>query len=271
MVFVKTTRRKRGDKTYEYLSLVEAVREGDRTGHRTLLRLGEVTALRESGQLTRIISTLQHHLDRDDERVCVDALGAASSRSVAATATVRTLWCRLGLDAHFAKIGAERGAEVLEHAVFAMVANRLVDPCSKRRLPEWVNDDVVMPAGFEAPSTDQYYRALDAAAAVKEATETELYAALCDLTNLDLRLVCYDVTSTYFEGSPRPRRSATPVIVARIAPKWSSACCAPATAPPSPITCSPATQPTSPPCPRCWGTCGNASGWAGSASSRIAG
>ena len=48
-MFVKTTRRKRGDKSYEYLSLVEAVREGGKTGHRTLLRLGEVTALRESG------------------------------------------------------------------------------------------------------------------------------------------------------------------------------------------------------------------------------
>ena len=202
-MFVKTTRRKRGDKTYEYLSLVEAVRDGDRTGHRTLLRLGEVSALRESGQLSRIVAALQHHLDRDD-RVPVDALGAASSRSVAATTALRTLWCRLGLDAHFAKVGADRGAEVLEHAVFAMVANRLIDPCSKRRLPEWVSDDVVMPAGFEAPSTDQYYRALDAVAAVKEATETELYTALCDLTNLDLRLVCYDVTSTYFEGSPRP-------------------------------------------------------------------
>ena len=202
-MFVKTTRRKRGDKTYEYVSLVEAVRDGDRTGHRTLLRLGEVTALRQSGQLGRIIAALEHHLDRDD-RVAVDALDAASSRSVAATAALRTLWCRLGLDAHFAKVGADRGAEVLEHAVFAMVANRLIDPCSKRRLGEWVEADVVMPAGFQAPSTDQYYRALDAVAAVKQATETELYAALCDLTNLDLRLVCYDVTSTYFEGSPRP-------------------------------------------------------------------
>lgn len=42
-----------------------------------------------------------------------------------------------------------------------------------------------------------------AVADAKEATETELYARLCDLTNLDLRLVCYDLTSTYFEGSPR--------------------------------------------------------------------
>ena len=39
-MFVKTTRRRRGDKVYEYLSLVESVRDGSKVGHRTLLRLG---------------------------------------------------------------------------------------------------------------------------------------------------------------------------------------------------------------------------------------
>lgn len=201
-MFVKTTRRVRGDKTYEYLSLVEAVRDGGRTGHRTLLRLGEVSALRDSGQLARIVAALQQHLDR--EHVELDALTAESARAVGTVAAVRALWCRLGLDAHFAKLGAERGAALLEDAVFAMVVNRLADPCSKRRLTEWISRDVVMPVGFSAPSPDQYYRALDAVAAAKETTETQLYATLCDLTNLDLRLVCYDLTSTYFEGSRRP-------------------------------------------------------------------
>ena len=61
-----------------------------------------------------------------------------------------------------------------------------------------------MPDGWSAPSLDQYYRALDAVAASKDDTETHLYSRLCDLANLDLRLVCYDLTSTYFEGSARP-------------------------------------------------------------------
>ncbi len=47
---------------YEYLSLVESVRDGAKVGHRTLLRLGEVTALRESGQLERIVAALESHL-----------------------------------------------------------------------------------------------------------------------------------------------------------------------------------------------------------------
>ena len=120
-----------------------------------------------------------------------------------AVAAVWAVWQRLGLGEWFAQVGAARGAKALEHAVFAMVANRLVAPCSKRRLPEWATEDVVMPEGWSAPSLDQYYRALDAVAAVKDDTETHLYGRLCDLANLDLRLVCYDLTSTYFEGSTR--------------------------------------------------------------------
>jgi Transposase DDE domain len=201
-VFVKTTRIKRGNKQYEYLALVEAVRDGDRTGHRVLFRLGEASAMRASGQLDRIVAALQHYAARP--WVPADELDAEAARAVGSVAAADTLWRQLGLDVWFAKLGAERGAVVLASAVWAMVANRLVDPCSKRRLPEWVERDVVMPAGFLSPSTDQYYRALDAVADAKQATETQLYAALCDLTNLDLRLVCYDLTSTYFEGSQRP-------------------------------------------------------------------
>lgn len=201
-MFVKTTRRRRGDKVYEYLSLVESVRDGPKVRHRTLLRLGEVTALRNSGQLERIVAALERHLER--ERVDVGELEAVGAPAVGAVAAIWAVWQRLGLGEWFAQVGAARGAKALEDAVFAMVANRLVAPCSKRRLPEWAAADVVMPDGWSAPSLDQYYRALDAVAAAKDDTETHLYARLCDLTNLDLRLVCYDLTSTYFEGSTRP-------------------------------------------------------------------
>jgi hypothetical protein len=60
-VFVKTTVRRRGDKEYRYLSLVEAVRVEGKNTHRTLLRLGEVSELAASGQLDRIIDALSAH------------------------------------------------------------------------------------------------------------------------------------------------------------------------------------------------------------------
>ena len=109
VVFVKTTRRKRDDKTYEYLSLVETVRDGTKIGHRTLLRLGEVTWLRDTGQLERIVAALETHLERD--LVDVAALAAEDAPAVGSVAAVWTLWQRLGLDDWFAHLGAERGAE----------------------------------------------------------------------------------------------------------------------------------------------------------------
>ncbi len=198
-MFVKTTRRRRGDKTYEYLSLVESVRDGAKTRHRTLLRLGEVTALRRSGRLDRIVAALEKHLET--ERVGVAALEAEGAPAVGGVACAAAVWQRLGLDGWFAAAGAERDAARLADAVFAMAANRLVAPCSKRRLPEWAQADVVMPESWTEPSLGQYYRALDVVAGLKEDTEEFLFARLCDLTSMDLRFVCYDLTSTYLEGA----------------------------------------------------------------------
>ncbi len=165
-----------------------------------MARLGEASALRASGELDRIVAALAAHSERswgDESGVEVE-----EARSAGAVAAVATYWARLGLDRHFAAMAGGHEAPIAD-AVLAMVANRLCAPRSKRALPEWVAADVVMPAGFRTPAAHHYYRALDVVAEAKEATETHLYAALTDLTNLDLRLVCYDLTSTYFEGSTK--------------------------------------------------------------------
>lgn len=204
-MFVKTTRVRRGNRSYEYLSLVEAERTGTKVGHRTLLRLGEVSELRASGQLERIVAALRAHLEADaNDFVDLASLHAESAPALGSVAACEALWHLVGLDGWFAKQGRSRRAPRLSDAAFAIVSNRLCDPCSKRRLPEWTTDDVRMPDAWTAPSADQYYRALDAIADTKAETETFLYSQLTTLVNLDLRLVCYDITSTYFEGDPRP-------------------------------------------------------------------
>jgi Transposase DDE domain len=193
-VFVKTSTIRRGNKVYEYLTLVEAVREGVKTRHQTVLRLGEASVLRETGQLERIIAALQRHVEGDWVRA--DGLDASDARSVGGVAAVAAYWDRLELGAHFGG-----GAEA--DAIFAMVASRLCDPCSKRRVPEWAATDVMAPAGFSHPPLHRYYRAIDSVAESKESTESHLYGRVCNLANLDLRLICYDLTSTYFEGEGR--------------------------------------------------------------------
>ena len=117
-MYVKTTRRRRGDKTYEYLSLVESVRVGGRNTHRTLLRLGEVSALRSSGELERVVTALGNHLERD--QISVAAMSAEETRFVGSTAAVAAVWERLGLDVWFAERGADRGAQLLSEAVLRL-------------------------------------------------------------------------------------------------------------------------------------------------------
>ena len=109
-MFVKTTRRRRGDKTYEYLSLVESVRDGAKTSHRTLLRLGEVTALRRSGRLDRIVAALQKHLETEENgRVDVAELEADGAPAVGGVACAAAVWQRLGLDGRHRRRGSTAG------------------------------------------------------------------------------------------------------------------------------------------------------------------
>jgi hypothetical protein len=83
--------------------------------------------------------------------------------------------------------------------LFSVVTDRFTDPASKRRtINEWLSS-VALPPGVRPPGLDQYHRAIDTVSQAKDATEVHLYSQLCNLTNLDLRLVCYDITSSYVE------------------------------------------------------------------------
>ena len=204
-MFVKRTVKRRGETSYEYLALVEAVRVEGRNTHRTLFRLGEVSELKESGQLDRIVKALASYANGTYlEAGDLEGLGSPSFGAIAA---IWSYFCRLGLDEHFASLGDGRRSRVLPDTVFSMVANRLTDPYSKRRtIKEWL-DTVALPTGVSAPSLDQCYRAIDALAEAKDATEAHLYTELCNLANLDLRLICYDLTSSYFETVATGRRA----------------------------------------------------------------
>jgi hypothetical protein len=178
-MFIKTKRVRRANRTYEYLTLVESVRVNGTNTHRTLFRLGEASALRESGELDRIIAALQAHAER--RYVDLDDMEVDQAPMIGTMAAVRHLWDELGLEQLLAGLGEQAGcAFSLADAVFAMLAGRLVDPVSKRRTHRWIVDEVVAPAGFSFPTLDQYYRALDVVHANKDLIERHV----CETTGL---------------------------------------------------------------------------------------
>lgn len=199
---VKRTTRRRGEKEYTYLSLVESVRVNGKKTHETLLRLGEIGELERSGQLDRIVAALSSYTER--HWIAAEDVEGEGAPSFGAVAAIASYFDRLGLRDHFSGVGDKRRSKNLSDTVFVMVANRLLDPTSKRRtILEWLSS-VALPEGVASPLLDQCYRAIDAIADEKENTEELLYHRLTDLTNLDLRLALYDLTSTYFETSKGP-------------------------------------------------------------------
>jgi transposase len=199
-VHVKVTMVRHGKRTYRYLSLVESYRDQGKVRQRVVARLGEVDAMAASGELDRIIDSLGATVGRRAQSLSVEAAPAFGS-----IAACYEYFVRLGLVELFENLGRKRRQSKLADAVFTMLANRLVEPSSKRRaVSDWLEADVALPETVTVPSLDQCYRALDVICDTKDSIESHLYAALTDLTNLDLRLVCYDLTSTYFETSTGP-------------------------------------------------------------------
>lgn len=204
-MFVKRTRVSSGNRDYEYLSLVEAFRdESGRSRQRTIARLGEVSALRASGDLERIITALQRFAGTDPDSDDPPDWEAETAPAWGATAAVAAVWDRLRLGSFFdTRAERRRLGYSLADAMFAMVVNRLTVPSSKRAVIDWIGNDQAMPPGFQTPSLNQLYWSLDQLAAAKDDLETHLWSMLTHLTNLELSLVCYDLTSTYFEGATR--------------------------------------------------------------------
>ena len=86
-----------------------------------------------------------------------------------------------------------------ERALFAMVANKALQPYSKLYCHEqWLPEGVFFP-GREALQLQHLYRAMDFLEANKEKIEKAIYFRVADLFNVDVDLIFYDTTSLHFE------------------------------------------------------------------------
>ena len=79
-------------------------------------------------------------------------------------------------------------------------ANRAIDPFAKLAAAEWVTNDVAI-TGLEAMDEDQAYRAMDLLVDADGDAEVQeaVFFAVADLLNLEVDLLLFDTTSTYFE------------------------------------------------------------------------
>src|SRR5450755_857018 len=109
------------------------------------------------------------------------------------------LWARLGIAAVLtARLGATRRDGAVERVLFALVANRALDPSSKLAAAHWVGRKAWIDRLPET-SDDACYRAMDWLHQVRGAVEKEIFHQVANLLNLEVDLLFFDTTSTYFE------------------------------------------------------------------------
>jgi Transposase DDE domain len=208
-MYLRTTQRRNADgSVVRYVQLAHNHRVEGSTQAQVLLNLGREDKLDPDG-LRRLVASINRYLGApastgagaDVRELVGDALRVAGSRPMGTVHLLDGLWRQLGVDSALRQVlGSRKFTTDVERVLFALVANRCVDPASKLAAAEWVGEDVVIP-GLAEMHEDQAYRAMDllieadAQAEVQEA----VFFAVADLLNLEVDLLFFDTTSTYFE------------------------------------------------------------------------
>jgi len=89
-------------------------------------------------------------------------------------------------------------ADAVERVIFALVAQRALEPGSKLAATGWVAERVAI-EGLADLGDDQAYRSMDFLLEALPEIASEVFASVAHLLNLDLDIVFVDTTSTYFE------------------------------------------------------------------------
>ena len=181
---------------YEYLQVCETVRRNGKPTRRTLGSLGRLDRL-DPRKIDGLIRGLRRYAGKEAEPgVRAAEAPIVATRTLGPVLLARKLWEELGL-AELIEQGQKRFS--VQAALFRLVLNRLVDPMSKLSCVEWQ-------AGVEWGDPegeygyDDYLRAMDVLHGQKEELEEALFGRVRDMFSVPLRLVWYDLTSSYFEG-----------------------------------------------------------------------
>src|SRR5918995_4506584 len=151
--------------------------------------------------LQRLVASVTRFLDPDQALAATAGEGLAfiESRPLGGAWVLDGLWRRLGIDTTMRRLLAGRRLDPsAERVLFALVANRALAPSSKLAAAHWISDDAVIP-GLEHTSDDACYRAMDWLLEIQAALEQEVFGQVANLLDLEVDLLFFDTTSTYFE------------------------------------------------------------------------
>jgi hypothetical protein len=203
-VYLRETRRSNRDgSVVRYLQLAHNERHPD-TGNpvaKVIHNFGRAEKV-DRAALARLVSSISRFLT--PEEAAAAAHGAEvevlDSRRLGGTWALDRIWERLGIGAAIGKAATGRrlDGEAVERVVFALVAQRALEPGSKLAGTKWIAERVAI-EGCEGFTDDAAYAAMDFLLDALNDIAGEVFASVAHLLNLDLDIVFVDTTSTYWD------------------------------------------------------------------------
>ena len=206
-MYLRTIQRRNKDgSVVRYVQLAHNVRhpESGQAVAKVLHSFGREDQL-DRDALVRLVGSLSRYLGL--ERLApARAVGAGEELTFLAAKTLGGCWAldgiwhRLGLDelVRAALAGRRCDPTAVERVLFALVANRALDPGSKLACTRWVGEVAHVP-GLTGMDEDAAYRAMDLLLEVEGALAEQVFWATATLLDLEVDLVFFDTSSTYFE------------------------------------------------------------------------
>src|SRR6266704_1754038 len=212
-MFVRTaTRRNKDGSAVRYVQLVH--NEWDPVTKSSRMRvvhsfgredqLDRAAIERLAGSLGRLLGP-----GRDAAPAVVPGLAYAGSVAYGGTYLLDQLWQQLGNgQVMTAMLSGTRRDAATERVLFALVANRALDPSSKLAAAHWAGRKAHIDR-LPATTDDACYRAMDWLHEVRHALERQVFSQVAAALDLEVDLLFFDTTSTYFEvdeeDEPVPR------------------------------------------------------------------
>lgn len=208
MYIRRISRRLSSGKRASYLQLAQKVRD-PKTGaprDQVLYHLGPEDQI-DQDQIRRLVKSLNRFLDPSEQAASEAVLDGLASRDVEVEKALSygsaylldQMWQRLELDTTLAGLLEKRSFQTeIERLLFAMVANRAIAPRSKLGLERWVGRKALI-EGLEEVQAHNLYRAMDFLVEHSEELQRTVFFSVASLLNLEVDLLFFDTTSTYFE------------------------------------------------------------------------
>lgn len=197
-----STRKNKNNIAVKYVQLAHNVRN-PKTGTpqaEVIHSFGRMDELDMDG-LRRLARSIQRFLG-EESTLCdgtASELKFLSSKPMGGAWLLDGLWKRIGIDKLLQKRLKDREFRTeMERIILAMVSNRALAPSSKLGLEEWISKKVMLP-GLSELEVQHCYRAMDFLLESEEEIQHEVFNAVADLFNLEVDLLFFDTTSTYFE------------------------------------------------------------------------